>query len=204
MPMRGTMLACSAMLSLLSACGSAGSDATPTLSADAIFTSAAQTFEAQLALTPPTNTPSPSPSPFATLALPSPLATLALVSSTPLAGSTGKCDDSTWIADVTIPDKTKLDPGQKFIKTWRVQNIGTCTWTTDYKVVFLDGLDFQGTTKHLALSVPPEQQADLTVDMRAPTSPGDYYGRWQMENAENQRFGSILTVVIKVIPLTTP
>jgi hypothetical protein len=203
------LLTCAPILLLLSACGSSG-NTTPTLGADAIFTSAAQTFAAQMAtqqaLVPPTNTPLPLPSPFPTLPPPLPFATISFASPTPLTGGSGNCDDSAFIADVTVPDKSKFDPGQKFVKTWLVQNTGTCPWTTDYKISFVDGLRMDGSGTFVPLTVPVGQQTEMTVNLKAPTSPGDYYGRWQLQNASSQRFGSILTVVIKVIPLaaTTP
>jgi len=50
------------------------------------------------------------------------------------------------------------------------------------------------------LEVPVGQQAQLSVKLEAPDSPGDYYGRWKMYNANKFPFGSILTVVIKVGP----
>ncbi|MFH1184823.1 MAG: NBR1-Ig-like domain-containing protein [Chloroflexota bacterium] len=201
-PLLWPLLACIPLLLILTACG-AGRNATPTLGLDAISTSAYMTFSAEmatkLALTPPTNTPSPSP--FPTLPPLSPPATISFASSTPLAAVNTDCNRADWMADVTIPDKTRLDPGQKFAKTWLVQNSGTCTWNTDYKISFVDGLEMSGTDGQVSLSVAPGTQVEMTVNLRAPTSPGDYYGRWRMETDKDHPFGDYLTVVIKVIPL---
>jgi hypothetical protein len=49
------------------------------------------------------------------------------------------CDQAQFVADVTIPDGTSLAPGATFLKTWRLKNIGTCTWTTSYSAVFSSG-----------------------------------------------------------------
>jgi hypothetical protein len=193
----------------VTACGSSGADVTPTLGLEQISTYAAQTFEAdvatQAAMTPPTPVAPPTtvPSPFPTFPLPASLPTLAFATSTPLASGGSACDNSAYIADVTIPDNTPLDPGKKFTKTWLVQNTGTCPWSTSYQLVHVDGLAMDGADTFLPLQVPVGQQVQLSVDMRAPTSPGDYYGRWQLQNANNAPFGSILTVVIKVVSLTT-
>ena len=43
------------------------------------------------------------------------------------------------IGDVTIPAGTVLNQGVSFIKTWRLQNIGSCSWTTGYALVFYTG-----------------------------------------------------------------
>ncbi len=31
--------------------------------------------------------------------------------------------------DITIPDGTKMTPNESFAKTWRLENVGSCTWT---------------------------------------------------------------------------
>ncbi len=205
-------LICVATLLGLSACGSAKAEATPTLGLEAISTFAAQTFTADMAtnaaLTPPTPVPSPTvlPSPFPTLAPVLPFPTLAVSNSTALPSGGANCDNAIFVADVTIPDNTHLDPGEKFTKTWLVQNNGTCPWTTSYKLTYVDGLQMDGSDVFVPAGSPCSQQVHISVNMEAPTSPGDYYGRWQLHNANDVAFGSILTVVIKVDPLanTTP
>ena len=52
---------------------------------------------------------------------------------------TGVTDRAQFVADVTVPDGTRYDPGATFTKTWRLKNIGTCTWTTSYTLVFDSG-----------------------------------------------------------------
>jgi len=41
--------------------------------------------------------------------------------------------------DVTIPDETHAYPGQPFTKTWRMKNVGTCTWTEAYGFALFSG-----------------------------------------------------------------
>jgi len=192
---------------VLAACGGPKATSLPTLSVEEIFTSAAQTFDAQqateFALTPPTGTPVPAtPSPFPTLLSASPagpLPTISFTSPTVASDSAPGCDNAAYVADLTIPDNTRLDASQNFTKKWRIQNTGTCTWDTTYQLTFVDGEHMNGPANvNLALSVPPGQQADVSVNLQAPSSPGDFYGRWQMQNPQGAKFGSILTVVIKV------
>ena len=42
------------------------------------------------------------------------------------------------LEDVTIPDDTRMAPGESFTKTWRFKNSGTCHWT-GYTINFLTG-----------------------------------------------------------------
>ena len=189
-----------ALLSLtLSACGSANADATPTMSVDAIYTAAFQTFTAQqatqLALTPPT----PTDTPFPTLAQPTFSTNLTFGTPTTSAGGTALgCDNSVYVADVTIPDKTVMSPGKSFTKTWRVMNNGTCAWSTDYKLAFTDGEAMGGTSVPVPSSVPVGQQVEISVKLTAPANDGDYTGGWRLQNPQGQFFGNRITVVIKV------
>jgi uncharacterized repeat protein (TIGR01451 family) len=117
------------------------------------------------------------------------------------------CDKASLVADVTIPDGTVLTGGVPFVKTWRLQNVGTCTWTTDYKLVFAGG-DYMGTAYsmyNLPTSVPPGGTIDLSVNLTAPITPGNFVGYWQLRNASGIDFGvgatytSPFTVNINVV-----
>jgi len=100
------------------------------------------------------------------------------------------CDKAQFIADVTVPDGTLMAPGQVFDKTWRLKNIGTCTWTTAYKLVFVNGERMEGPAEaNLPREVPPGSTVDLTVRLTAPSTPGLYRGYWQFKNAAGALFG---------------
>src|ERR1043166_8696661 len=62
------------------------------------------------------------------LTLPTPLPPTASPTSDPLTPSaTPSCHDSAiFVEDVTYPDNTRLSSGEKFTKTWKFQNTGTC------------------------------------------------------------------------------
>ncbi len=190
---------------LISAFGSSsGGRATPTLSVDAIYTSAYQTVSAaqtaQQASLPPTSTPEPSP--FPTLPAASPLPVNTLVIASPTTGVAQGCDSSTYISDVTIQDGTTMTPGQSFTKTWAVQNSGTCAWNTNYKLMFVFGTSMNGTSAPISQTVPPGGQTQISVNLVAPTTPGNYTGNWKMQNDKGQYFGTYLTVVINVVAPT--
>ncbi len=184
----------------LSACGS-NADATPTLSVEAIYTSAIQTFTAQqatqLALTPPT--PSPSATPFPTLPPPPTLATTSLFGTpTTSAGGVKSCNSSVYVSDVTIPDGTVIEAGKKFVKTWGLLNNGTCAWSTSYKIAFVSGDAMGGVSTALTTSVPAGQQIQISVNLKAPSDNGNYKGFWQLQTDQSQFFGNQVYVQIKV------
>jgi len=105
--------------------------------------------------------------------------------------STPRCVDSaSLVKDVTIPDGTRLEPGESFTKTWRMRNIGTCTWTDEYQLVFLSGHHMDASTVvSLKGSVAPGQVVDLSVAMKAPKGVGTYWGYWIMRNELEAIFG---------------
>jgi hypothetical protein len=142
---------------------------------------------------PPSATPTPpqtTASPSATAATPAPsaTATLALALTSPTPG----CDLAAAGVpiDITIPDDTKMAPGQAFTKTWRLVNVGNCTWTKDYAVKLFSG-EAMGARDTVALTgnVSPGQTVEISVEMVAPARPGTYQGNWKLGNAANALFG---------------
>src|SRR5512141_1726822 len=132
------------------------------------------------------------PSPTATLYV-QPSATSIPATSTPLPTATAVryCDWVSFIKDVTIPDGTVLKPGDIFTKTWRLQNRGTCTWTSDYYLVFTSGDPMGGTTAvRLPGIVAPGQTVDISITLTAPASAGSYTGYWMLRNPSGALFGA--------------
>ena len=106
------------------------------------------------------------------------------------ASALSTCDWAQFIADVTVPDGTSFAPGATFTKTWRIKNIGTCTWTTSYSLVFSSGSRMGGPTSvNLPNSVPPGQTVDLTLTLTAPNTAGHYIGYWMLKNSSGVLFG---------------
>jgi hypothetical protein len=107
---------------------------------------------------------------------------------TPIPGS--GCDKAQFITDVTVPDGSTFAAGATFKKTWRLKNIGTCTWTTGYSLVFSSGEKMGGpTSAPFPTAVAPGQTVDLTVNLTAPAASGTFRGNWMLMNATNQAFG---------------
>ena len=117
------------------------------------------------------------------------LAGLLLNQAVPLAKA-AICDQAQFISDLTAPDGTSFPPGTAFTKTWRLKNIGTCTWTTAYKVVFTGG-DQMGTATSVGMpvNVAPNQMVDISVKLTAPATSGHYKGLWMISNATKIQFG---------------
>ncbi|HUF37984.1 MAG TPA: NBR1-Ig-like domain-containing protein [Anaerolineales bacterium] len=126
---------------------------------------------------PPTTTPSAAPMATATT-IPSPTAT-------PI-----PCNWAEFVSDVTVKDGDVIAPGVSFTKTWRIRNIGSCTWNSDYDIVFSSGNDLNAaTTIALPATVRPGETIDLSIPMKAPDQEGTYTGYWQLRAPDGMRFG---------------
>lgn len=99
-------------------------------------------------------------------------------------------DRAQFVSDVTVPDGTRFEASTPFKKTWRLRNVGTCTWTTSYQLVFDTGERMSGpTSTAFTGNVAPGATVDLTVDLTSPGTVGSYRGYWKFKNASGVLFG---------------
>jgi hypothetical protein len=113
-------------------------------------------------------------------------------------------DNALFIADITLPDGTIVSPNQAMLKTWRLRNIGTKTWESGYQLVFMNGNQMGSPN---AINVPvtnPDNTADISVNLVAPSNPGSYTGYWRLRNPQGTYFGPTIWVNITVPDETTP
>lgn len=100
------------------------------------------------------------------------------------------CNDASFVEDVTIPDGSVFTPGTGFLKVWRLRNVGTCTWNTNYDLIYVGGNRMSAQRAvSLAETVKPGETVNLGVRMVAPQAPGNYQGFWMLRNASGKRFG---------------
>lgn len=166
---------------------------------NALFTAAAQTAEARradLLLTPgpeqqlatalaltPSATASEPPTPTGPV-----VATVELPTTS---GPAGPEDQAEFVQDVSVPDGTYFLPNERFSKIWRLKNIGTSTWTTEYALVYVSGHLLSGSpVVPMPKEVPPGETVDIAVDLVAPLEPGIFQSNWKLRNAQGQIFGA--------------
>jgi uncharacterized protein YkwD len=100
-------------------------------------------------------------------------------------------EKAAYYGDVTVPDDTFFKQGESFTKTWRFRNEGSCTWTPDYKVVFYGGEIMDAALSNpFPNTVPPGEQVDISIDMKAPTRGGPFQSVWGFEDPNGVRFGT--------------
>ena len=188
------ILAGLALITAILACNMPSNNPTQQNPGD-VMTAAALTVQAQIPATlPPASLPTATFTSVPTVAPPTvPPPTLP-----PTATPTSNCDNAQFIADVTYPDNAVVTAGQTMAKTWRIKNIGTCSWTPSYAIVFFSGEQMSGpTTQAFTGNVNPGQTLDITVNMTAPAASGPHTGYWKLRNAAGVTFAQFY-VQIKV------
>ena len=212
----GYTLLVSLLILLLAACNMPRSTSSSVEQTAMINTSVAETVAAGLVVNiqpteqlPATSTQTPdsvivdTPQPTNT-----PIPKTATPTATPI-----PCNLAKFIDDVTIPDGTVFEPGKVFTKTWSLKNVGTCTWTSGYDIVFYSG-DAMGAPSAVQITtgtIAPGQTVEVSVNLTAPSSAGTYRGNWQMRDPSDNIFGienstsGYFWVEIKVVvPTNTP
>jgi uncharacterized protein YkwD len=120
----------------------------------------------------------------------------------PLAASpTPSCRDSAlFVEDVTYPDHTRLDAGEKFTKTWKIQNTGSCTWT-DYTVAFVSGNKLDAPESVSVPETEAQSAVEISVDLVAPAEDGAYVGNFELRNEKGDALplGIEKTFWVKII-----
>ena len=99
-------------------------------------------------------------------------------------------DRAEFIADVTIPDYSEFEAGEDIVKTWRIRNSGTTTWTTDYIIEFEKGEKLGAPTQiKLTKSVNPNEFYDISIEFTVPNAAGEYSTYWILKNEDGEKVG---------------
>ena len=151
-----------------------------------LYTASALTLEAKGTL--PEGFTSTPGLPLPTTSGTAPSATAAPISQTPAPAS--RCDAIQFLDDITYPDGSLVTRKSSFVKIWQIKNIGTCSWTPSYALVFTGG-DLMGGASTIALTrnVNPNETIEISVPLSAPDKNGNYRGYWKLRNASGILFG---------------
>ena len=118
-----------------------------------------------------------------------------------------------FVDDLNLEDDNMKNPpqipaGQPFRKWWRIRNSGTCTWDSNYYLVYdggnNDAARMGGNPTPIQGTVSPGGTYDIYVDLIAPFQPGIYQGFWTMQAPDGKKFGTRMWVGIEVPGPNTP
>jgi len=107
-----------------------------------------------------------------------------------------------FVSDVSVPDGSVSQPGESFIKIWRMRNEGSTAWPENTRLAFVGGDKFSAHEAVPVHSAVPGQEIEIAVDMVAPSQPGRYVSYWRLCLPDGSRFGHRVWVDIFVKPPT--
>ncbi len=102
-----------------------------------------------------------------------------------------------FVADVTVPDNTHYEKGEKFIKTWRLKNVGSEPWPEGTVARFVKGEPMASVEEVEIGAVRPGETVDISVDMTAPSKDGVFRSQWALYANGKMIPGSDMWVVIQ-------
>ncbi|MBI5842364.1 MAG: zinc ribbon domain-containing protein [Chloroflexi bacterium] len=109
----------------------------------------------------------------------------------PAQPSTGSgCTDRAELLSETVKSGAVYPSHSSFVKTWIVKNAGTCTWTTDYAMNFINGdqMDAESAVR-LTGEVQPNASTLIAAEMTSPVNSGSYRGDWFLSSSSGDTFG---------------
>lgn len=103
---------------------------------------------------------------------------------------TGEClNRAQFVQDITFSDYSEVKPGQSFTKIWELRNVGDCTWSPDYSLVFKFGDKMGGLSpKPLGAPVKPGETIQVSVELVAPKDASFYQGNWSLQDNYGRTF----------------
>lgn len=112
-------------------------------------------------------------------------------SATVIPSPTKSCTDKAELVNhLTLRNNTILLTNHSYGKIWLVKNVGTCTWTTEYSLVFMDGEIMQSPERiQLEANIDPGETIELRIPVIAPDEEGEYQASWILQNEFGNPFG---------------
>lgn len=108
-------------------------------------------------------------------------------------------NDLKFLADLTVPDASPVNPGERIDKQWLVRNSGTCDWDSGYRLRLLGGFPPLGADIVQAL-FPARAGAEVTLQIffTAPSASNVYRSAWQAYDPQGNPFGETIYIEITV------
>jgi hypothetical protein len=140
-----------------------------------------------------TSEPSPTPAtlPTASRTPESPQAELLQSTITSIPVTPACTNRAALIKHLSFSDNSTIYSNSHFNKVWRIQNTGTCTWTTAYAFVFASGEQLNAPAETpLPHDVLPGETIDIQISMKTPDAENAYTGKWMLRNPSGVLFGT--------------
>ncbi|GID95570.1 NBR1-Ig-like domain-containing protein [Amorphoplanes digitatis] len=100
-------------------------------------------------------------------------------------------DASRFVADVTIPDGTRVKVNARFVKVWAIANVGSVAWHGRYLAPANPGGDDEGCLVPDRVTIgdtAPGEQVMISVPVTASSRPGECWVAWKMVDEQGRPY----------------
>ncbi|MFF3865751.1 NBR1-Ig-like domain-containing protein [Micromonospora sp. NPDC001898] len=100
-------------------------------------------------------------------------------------------DSSQFVADVTIPDGTRVKVNAHFVKVWALANVGSVAWHNRFLARMNPTGDDDGCQVPDRVAIgdtPPGEQVMISVPVTAPSRPGKCWVGWKIVDEHGQAY----------------
>ncbi|MGB9672697.1 MAG: NBR1-Ig-like domain-containing protein [Anaerolineales bacterium] len=104
-----------------------------------------------------------------------------------------------FVADITVPDGSKVKPGEVIDKVWEVENDGSCNWDERYRLKWIGGSELGGQPEQALYPARSGTHAQIRVHLIAPQAPATYHSAWQAYDPQGQPFGDPIYIEFIVV-----
>ena len=129
-------------------------------------------------------------SPTATSAVTAPTAIFPTTTPAVTANGSFSVQDTATFVGENYPDNSVFTPGQTFVKTWKIKNTGSLTWTTAYQLVFSASPEGNSLSSPSKINFPqetvPGETVGLSIPLVAPVTPGTFSVYWAIRNERGE------------------
>ena len=103
-----------------------------------------------------------------------------------------------FVDDVTIPDGSKVAPGEQLDKRWLLENSGTCNWNESYSLQLIAGSNMGANPVQKLFPARSGTEFQVRIVFTAPQEKGIYRSAWQAFDPNGNPFGDPFYIEIVV------
>jgi hypothetical protein len=117
-------------------------------------------------------------------AAPTAVPTPATISDASVPAASGDCLQAAFVSE-TVPDGTKFEQGEAFVKSWTLSNDGTCDWPAETALVKISS-QTGGPDSVSVGAVAVGETKEIEVEMTAPEEDGSFTSKWALKADSTQ------------------
>jgi hypothetical protein len=113
------------------------------------------------------------------------------------------CAQMRLMSDIVASENSPVAPSARVVRTWRIQNSGTCPWSG--ALVFIgNGDQMEGASPTVLPEVDVGQTMNVSLNLVAPAQPGSYQGTWEAHTNDGIVLGRLVVKINVVDNTPTP